>query len=98
VSANIRSMKGDQRRDVSQQRYCAVAILHVGGAHLPQQRPAIGVDQGMSLASLGLLGRVIVARATCFGGLDSLAVVGGALVSLPFPDFKILLERFETAS
>jgi hypothetical protein len=46
-----------------------MAILNIGRMHLQQQCPAVGIDQGMALASLDLLCRVIAAKAACFGCL-----------------------------
>ena len=66
--------EGEPAAGCSQQWHRAVAILHVGGADLQQQRSAIGVDQCMTLAALDLLGSVKPARSAGLGGLDTLAV------------------------
>lgn len=42
-----------------------------------QQRSAIGIDQGMALAALDLLARVIAPWTAAFGGLDALTVDNG---------------------
>src|SRR5690606_21964969 len=53
-----------------------------------QQRPAIGIDQGVALAPLDLLARIIAAWAATFRRLDTLAVddcgAGTGLASRPF--------------
>jgi len=65
-----------------QQGAAAVAILHVGGMRLDQQRPAVGIDQRMALASFDLFARIIAARAAAFRGFDAL------ILSLPKDDCR----------
>jgi hypothetical protein len=80
IVASISSDQTDERkkgaRDL-QQGAAAVAILHVRGVRFDQQRPAIDVDQGVTLAPLDLLARIESARTAAFRGLDALAVDNG---------------------
>jgi hypothetical protein len=55
-------------------RPTAVAVLHAGGMHMQLQSPALRVDQGMLLAALDLLARVIAENGAALGRLDALAV------------------------
>lgn len=54
-----------------------ISILDIGSVGFDQQRSAIGIDQGMSLAPFDLLASVIAPRAAAFRGLDALTVDNG---------------------
>src|SRR5690606_17758514 len=52
----------------------AVAVLDAGGVREQDQRPAVGVDEGVALAALDPLAGIIAARPSALAGLDRLAV------------------------
>ena len=68
---------GDEREGPprqAQHRSGPIAILHVGGLWVEDESASLRVNQGLTLAALDLLSRVVAARASALGGLHALAV------------------------
>src|SRR6202162_5279449 len=72
----------------AQKRSAAIAILDVRRMGFEHEATPIGIDKGMTLASIDLLAGVVAARAAGLGRLDALAVddcaCGAGLTSGPF--------------
>src|ERR1035437_9454709 len=81
----------DEREDATrgpQKRSAAIAILDVRRMGFEHEATPLGIDKGMTLASIDLLAGVVAARAAGLGRLDALAVddcaCGAGLASGPF--------------
>jgi len=87
ASPMTRPMKGEQPARLAQQRFGAVAVLHVGRVDHHGEQQAGRVGQQMALAPGDLLGRVMAgwvertapSCAACAVWLSMIAVVGPAL-------------------
>lgn len=70
--------EGEQPACLTQQRFGAIAILHVGWMHYDREQHADGVGQQAALAVCDLIARVVAGRigrrASCLRRLRSLAV------------------------
>jgi hypothetical protein len=76
ISPDLLDEREQAARDL-QHCTAAITILDIGGVGFDQQRPAIGIDQGMAVAALYLLARVLAPWAAAFRCFDALAVDDG---------------------
>ena len=67
-------MNGKMRRETSQKRSAAVAILDARRMRFEQEATPVGVDERVALAPVDLLSSIVTAGAAGLGGLDALAV------------------------
>ena len=76
IGPDLLNEREEAARDL-QQRAAAITILDIGGVRLDKQRPAVSIDQSMTLATFDLLASIVAARPAALGGLDALTVDDG---------------------